>query len=416
MASIMRATAGFRSPRGPGLACGAAWALGACAVVLLHAVGGVQAQPAPQKTKRIDASEPAGGKSEAPKMAASGSVSNQQLFTDYFTFRIAEFTWAENENKLPELRKKLKAELRKATGEAHTQLNNLCLNQFLEIAKDAEFSAVARINAVLMLGELNEREAALGGGEDAAPLPGAMTQLLALAPLRRPQAGVDDALAAAALSGLMRHARPDLPDATRKELIGVALNLATGGKRPAFRSAEAQAYLQMRSFHLLAALGATGVERNGAEVVQACVAVAQDAEAPLWLRTTAVETLGRLNFQDAPKLNYSLAAKVCGELAVAVLDKKLSRRGLASSLNRIEVGLKGPEGSSGLVAAAQGDHKAYVDELAAKLEALKAVVLDRKVTSDDELYSQLSEPAASLAQWLKEQPVEAALLADLGGR
>lgn len=398
---------------GPGparswLAC----ALGALLPLLVAAPLAAQEVVGPAKGKRIEATEPEGGKSDAPKMAASGTVSNQQLFTDYYTFRLAEFTWAENANKLPELRKRLRSDMRKATGDAHSQLNNLVLTESLKVAKDPEFSWVARVNAVIMIGELNEREPSLGSSSEPVPLPAARSQLLALSALRSPKSGVDDALAAAALSGLWRHARSALDDAARRELAPVMFTLATNTKRPKFRSEEAQYFLRMRALDILGELHSPDLERGDAKVMQTCLEMVQESPAPLWFRTQAAANLGKLNFQDSAKVNFSLAGKLCAELALTAVDKKIPRRGLSTYLQRIDDALKGSDGSSGMARVASGDHKAYLDELISRIELLESVVIDRKI-GDDEMYSKLDEPVRGLTQWLKEKPVEPTLLAGL---
>jgi hypothetical protein len=63
-----------------------------------------------------------------------------------------------------------------------------------------------------------------------------------------------------------------------------------------------------------------------------------------------------------------------------------------------------------MASTASGDHKNFLDELLARLEAIESVVTDRKVM-DDELYSKLTEPVQGLADWIKDKSVDPVLLA-----
>lgn len=194
------------------------------------------------------------------------------------------------------------------------------VNEVLDLCKIClrpDFSPACRVNAAILMGELNERE--MGGSGSSltppVPLPAARNELLKLVS----NAKEDPAVQVAALVGLVRHAKAlAAAGNVDNQLIKAFVQIA---EEQAPANAEAAETLRWKQRLAIEALGAI---RNPAAIplVERFVA---DESLPMWLRCTAADALGKMDFRNASdlKLDYPQLAKALGSIAVKAVKEQL---------------------------------------------------------------------------------------------
>jgi hypothetical protein len=341
----------------------------------------------------------------------------QQLFDDYFnTYALLELFPA----KLPaekahyiKARKELKNYFAASKGgPPHARLNELTLDMMKAAiaSNDAKIDLSAKINAMLVIGELNEAE-----GKPATGLPAALDYLLEFVGQKAPAgdgpSGEFDALRVAALVGIERlssgvETNPlpaDVQAKVRSAMLKiVAAPLPKGPSRPGYD------WLRGNAAEVLGALKEVG--QNNA-VVTALDKGLVDPDSRLRARGQMAEALGQLKYPAESKIDFSALAGHMGQLAVdactaqaakAQKDKQaVSRRQLKTLLKNVARGLNGPSerNPGGLVAAASAAHKASVAKVNANVMRLLKQCDD---SEDDSLIADLETPLADLRASLAE--------------
>lgn len=386
-----------------------------------RANGTAEAKPAEEPEswpwKELPAVEEPRGASRTAigEMLQSGSISDAALFDTYANFRVAQFTYRDFDAQLPELRKKLKSTLKSAAGAARERLRQVAFEKLREVAADEKYKPSVRVNALLMLSELNESEPAVGmAGGQTVPLPAVLPVLLEYVSAAKAKGGVSDAMALSAMDGVLRHAQLGIrsQDAAR-QVVREMLTWVELRERPASRSAEAQAFFRARAATVLEVLGATSTDRKGGEVVQALAQMmvergTAEEPAPLWMRCQAARALAQLKLSELDNLNAALLVRSLVELAqdVSKPEGGPSRRGLKAYLQTVQAAL------ATAVPLVAKDQQEFATAAAAKVEALLSVLEDRKVT-DSELTEKLVPAHDDLAKWLQDNPLAGSLLPGL---
>jgi len=248
----------------PMLQCGLRSALALAIVALLlapaataqEAPAAAPAAPTTRYKEQRDRKEPGGGaKIEILKVLGEGQVRNQDQFVAWWRFRVAEFTLPENASQFTELRKKIKQELQRAKDPARTQSIEQILTNVREIIADSQYSPAARVNAILILGDLNKTEPDFKG-DGAVPLPAALGDLIKIVDNAVPVNDINDALRAAALIGLERHAAGPMPDDGKKNLSAELREMIATEAPPEGRSVDVHGWLTGRAKGILESLGA----------------------------------------------------------------------------------------------------------------------------------------------------------------
>ncbi|MBX7165393.1 MAG: hypothetical protein K1X74_03505 [Pirellulales bacterium] len=202
---------------------------------------------------------PAGANATVSAAQRTGAVDNPENFDKFYQARIAEFSKLERLADAGKLREMLKRDLRnygnKGNTQAHDALNKLLLTSLQRLAGDPAFHPASRVNWTLILGDLNAQEPPLAGTGAPTPLGDAAGALVKLVSDPKQH----DAVRAAALVGLLRHAQshkaaPFLQDAQRQAVVA-AMQALAGAETPADRPAEVHQWLQRQSKMILAALG-----------------------------------------------------------------------------------------------------------------------------------------------------------------
>jgi len=290
-------------------------------------------------------------------------------------------------NQLPNLRKDLRNDFVLArpdqgagkTGEAHSQLSGIALELLKKMATENQ-PPVARVNAALMLGELNSAEAGKPGEK---PVPSQQAGELLKDFLKSDE--MPEAVRVAALVGLQRHADLDaFKNADdRKEMTAIALKILEGGG-PKETVTDGGAWMRSQASDLLATLGSPGSQ---GEVAAALGKVVANGNLPLATRAAAARALGRLNYKgggavEMPPLEAAIRRMAYSACRRAKDEAEQMKPFSAVSRRLLNVVTAGQAAATALAAAAKdAAQKQALTTLNEKLAAI-AVLFGRGAVED----------------------------------
>ena len=256
------------------------------------------------------------------KNTAPSAADSAKLKTYLQEYGLARWTVKSHAHEVLRFRLELRTNFKRIRSpQTYDQVNEFALGMLSSIAK-GNYSPVARVNAMLAIGDLNLREPPRST-EDAVPLPRALPLMLdAYA-----DPGQIDGVRLAALLGILRHVNLGIADAQvrNSRVLPVMLELAKTNQPPDGRSAEGHAWFRVRAMETLGALAVAGQQ---GEVANALADVAAEEESPLWVRCAAARFLGKLDYSDPAGMTpgsflaklTQLATAICNQ-EVATLDK-----------------------------------------------------------------------------------------------
>lgn len=298
------------------------------------------------------------------------------------------------------------AKQKRGVTEVHDHLNELTLD-FMKKLVVGDYHPAARVNAMLMIGELNRVEPS--GGQPAVPLPEALTILLKAADETRFPTGIR----AAAMIGVLRHAKAGVQDEEAKKSLGDSMVKLATSDRPSGAAASGHAWLVAQSTETLGVLGSVG--ENGT-VFQTLVKTVADEKLPFFARSAAAESLGRLSYPATVAISPVEAAGALGQYAIDICADELrltksasssvSRRRMLQRLDAVRSALDGVEdaNSKGITSLArEPGHKAFVAELQ-KLIKDACELLDNKDVDDKKMKSAVEKLQKDLKTWAGKTP------------
>lgn len=292
------------------------------------------------------------------------SPDQEQSFVSYYgRYSMGRWTIPANYTSLPKFRNDLRKDLQKAKiGDAHTRLNDLIFQGMSKVAT-GNYHPVVRVNAMLMIGELNSEDPAR---ETPVPYHQAVPAFLQV--IDDPQQL--DAVKAAALVGLVRHVRLGLRDDVRDSVGASMLNLAKAASAPG-RTPEGHAWMRGEASEILGVLRSIG---NANTVANALGQIAGDPTAPMTVRRAAARALGKLNYQIAVSLNGSALAAAVARFTITAAEtaQAETEQGKTTPCRRFKgCVIAAAEGINGLAESlkdpAQEKYAASVRESIAKL-------------------------------------------------
>ncbi|MBX9790795.1 MAG: hypothetical protein K2Y37_17900 [Pirellulales bacterium] len=239
--------------------------LGALAALAFGPMGSGQGTPRPEDKKPADwlevpvdpASVSPRAKSEAYKMLSQGTISDATLFDNYWKGFFAQLTHWSNRDLLSEMRlTRFKLVLRNKNNAAQKHLvEDLALPTLKKIVQNKKFSPLARYNALLMLGDLNEVEPD-SAGRGSKALPAALPILAEFLDTKKyPISDSNDALRVAALVGIQGHLERGGLAEDQVRLVRPALEaLARQERAPKGRDPEVHGFMQARAQSVMSAL------------------------------------------------------------------------------------------------------------------------------------------------------------------
>jgi hypothetical protein len=184
------------------------------------------------------------------------------------------------------------------------------------LVTDRAYSPAARYNALLLIGELNDRESQGSSGSTTPAQPMARARPYLLGVLNS-----DDTqeMKVGALIGLARHARliaaaGRVPD---ENLLGAFVDVLKKTEPAGDGTADGLMWMHCVAINALGDIGHQGA----APLLQPIV---NDASASMMLRCAAAEALGRLDYRNAADFDAAAAVKGLGELATQALGDQLA--------------------------------------------------------------------------------------------
>ncbi len=192
-------------------------------------------------------------------------------------------------------------------------------------------SPAAKVNAMLLVGELNAVEGQRSGTSPSPPVPLPDARKVMLDELDNPNQ--IDAVKVAALVGLVRHVELEMitsggqnlrsdqvAGATR--IVQSMLNILQTPPPSSPGRIAGHHWMQRRAVEILGLFESAGP--NG-QIAAALDKVLQDKANPLWLRCAAVKALGRLTLGGQTPLNPDQTVKAIGMLAVDSCQAEVAR-------------------------------------------------------------------------------------------
>ncbi len=270
----------------------------------------------------------------------------EERFVAYYQrYFLPRWTQPANINSLPLLRRELRNNLLSGrTGPPHARLNAIVLDYMGKMAS-ANVHPAARVNAMLIIGELNEVEPVRAGD--------APTALSTALPILLRTLADDqqiDPVKVAALVGILRHAQ--FGQRTPEAILAIQramLQLAGSPGVPA-RSAEGHAWMRAQATKALGLLRSAG--ENGV-VPRLLASLVVDEQLDMLVRCHAAAALGQINYTGAASMNAAQLVGTLGQLAVDVIHteanaydadpESFSRRRLKAELVAVGRGLDGDD-------------------------------------------------------------------------
>jgi hypothetical protein len=338
-----------------------------------------------------------------------GGVERSRVETWYNQVIFAEWTQVKNRRDLARLRQDFRnRELRVITaGNAaiHDFLNELTLKKMIALAA-GDYHPAVRHNAMLLIGDLNAKEAGTGAMvSPAEPLLLALTEKGALLESAE-DTQAHPAVRVAALIGVLRHAENSakMPPPTKESVRGAMVRVLKEKTPAENMSADGQAWLRTRAADVLGALALAGPANESAKEL---AAVIDEASAPLLLRCAAARSLGRLNLGGAADLKIAEIAGALGNLTLEVCAAELARaeaanespsaRTLGHRTLCVQVALKGEDDKGGIVSLkAEGADKTVLDSVSKTVLEIAGTFVDENAAAD--IKPQVEELEKLLAQ------------------
>lgn len=238
---------------------------------------------------------------------------DEQVFDDFYKqFIFPQWTKLKDMANLPKLRHDLGNQLRKktvGTTTVHDHLNSLAL-EFMQKLAAGNYHPAVRVNAMLMIGDLNRVE------QPPTPLPEALTVMIAAVQSSQ----VSDAVRATAMVGIKRHVAAGIPEDEARKALTAAMLKIVADDLPAGAVRDGREWILRQAIDILGRLGSVG--ENNAVFTPLAKTLADD-KLPLKTRTAAAESLGRLNYAGATGINPADVAAMLGQLAIDVCTNEL---------------------------------------------------------------------------------------------
>ena len=264
-------------------------------------------------------------------------------------------------------------------------------------AKDAD--SVAKCNATLIIGELNEQEM-----NPVKPYAQAFNALMIV--LKTPKFFKDE-VRVAALVGVERFAAYGAIPADKKAAVtALLMEQLKQATPPPGRTVAGHNWLRRNAAQILAALGSPGPD-NG--VVTAIESIVADPQVRMTPRCEMAQYLGQLKYPTGAKIDYEGLAGLIGHQTVDICSREVEsvtsnsqflsatedarlHRFLTYVVHCSLQALEGPDAKSGLLAgAAQDPNRDFVDSVRGKLKGLYTSLEGAETTDLVDVRNRLSE-------------------------
>jgi hypothetical protein len=342
----------------------------------------------------------------------------KQVMDGFFAkVKLAELTHVANLTKLHEKRislRQLYIRRPRLPDAVHTHLNELIFTNMTRVAHDNGYHPAVRVNAMLMVAELNQKEAAVASGAQvpAVPLPSAMSGRGGLLESAE-DTTLHPAVRAMALYGIQRHADAKIPAGSQANVMA---KMAAILKEKPLTAGNTQgaAWLKARAADVLATMGAT--DASGA-VPGELATIVIDAAAPIDLRCAAAKALGAQKGLAAGSLKLPELVPALGNLHLEACRAEIDRaayeldtvapKQIFHRASAIQAALGDGQATGVTPLIAAGDaQKALADAIAKNVTETLALVPDENADPTEQVKLKADELEKILAdaKVLKSQP------------
>lgn len=196
------------------------------------------------------------------------------------------------------------------------------------IANGADYYPAARLNAIAMIGRLDDRGLVRSGSESTPPIPSKAAFEFLSGTLG--DGNIPPYLKAAAMQGLVRHLKIDraaqgrlLDDGARNKLTTFAVNTIQE-KTPGQDQwqPELNYWLKRRSVQLIGEVGTPG---SGGKLIDLLMSISNDETQTLWMQFDAVQALRKINFTGLPGAKASEVVLCVANFLQRSLDQEADR-------------------------------------------------------------------------------------------
>jgi hypothetical protein len=261
-------------------------------------------------------------KSKISAILREGRFNGNQPFFDQYYTDYAFPRWSHWKNiplfftsKSDNFRKDLKNDLQTKTqaNQVHDHLNALTLDYMMNKLVLGNVYRATKINAMLMIGELNSVEPT--GSKMPVPWPEALKTLVAAAG----NAKLSDDLHVAAMVGILRHTALGIQDEDNRKSVTTTMYQILASEAPA-GAAVGHDWLCGQALEVLAMFHSPG---EGNATFKAMLGAVADAKLSFRTRSIAAASLGRLNYAGATGIDPVEAAVVLEQFAAGACTEEL---------------------------------------------------------------------------------------------
>ncbi len=315
---------------------GRAWFHLALAAVLAGIAGSASGQGATYKPILKPKGYDAAKQAAAQAMINAGAVTDEKLLQDYFVSMLADLSDPKKDKNMHKIRADIKKQLQTAAAApiptAHDKANALLVKGLPTLVVKTTLHPAVRYNCALLLADLDSVEKQ--GQANPVPLPAALDKLLELLANQK----AHDSARLGALVGVTRHAAL-VENAANRERIAKATLSFLDELDKADGQARKRDMKSWFEFRAMEALGST-VAPNP-EVVAALQARLGDASRPLWVRSAAAVSLGKLKYEATSQVDAAALLASYKSLVDTAVDQAVTRRELREVLFSVKRGLAG---------------------------------------------------------------------------
>lgn len=328
-----------------------------------------------------------------------------QYFREYF---LPRWTQRKNLTTFPQLRRDLKNSLSTRPGEVHDHAIATVL-EFMKNLVAGPYDPAVQINAILIIGDLNETEL-IPGSTRTKPLPAALRVLRETVE----NTEQSDALRVAAMIGILRHISLGISDeATRKSLTQAMLKLAAA-EIPSGPGAAGADWLHGQVIDALGRLGAVGENNSVFKAILDSV-VNENRSLSFSTRCIAAEAMGHLNYAGAKEIDVMDTAVKLAQFVVKTCDdevrratdagKQICERRVLQCVYSVRTALVGDDAhkDKSLITLANASQKEYLAKLQKEIQTAVETI-DSDEADPNLLPTAIEDLRIIVADWVKKRP------------
>ena len=256
--------------------------------------------------------------------SSAGPSGKDQAIRDYYSKSFfPKFTHCDKQGEFQVFRKKLIGEIASCKSAA---VHDLIVQVSLENCKkllEGKFARSTKINALLIIGGLHDKEAVVTGGATSPAVPHKPAFPVLMEVASDAKADIDFRIAANL--GLIEHAKSFADQKANKDiesLLSMAMNILKESRNPNAAEADGYYWMKGQAAEIIGSLGPHGAK---AEAVDAVLAFMENTKAPVSFRVDAARAIGKLPLAASKDVSAVKLAKGLARLLVQSYDAEKNR-------------------------------------------------------------------------------------------